>query len=438
MPITAARGPQAVRQAPALRHQAARLIPLAALYAAIELGIVLTAGRFFDWGRAELLLFHAFRPWLLAAAAILTQRYGWRSRLFFYIAALLLAGAAETLLLLALGAPNPWPEALRGLLGGAMLLIVMDPLLEIGRRLFGRNGLVAAGLIIGAALLLSPVMRAYERIVMASHDPGEAGERPALLLMTGLPIIWGEAGPFDPASRPAAAYQALQREFRIRPLDVIAPETLGRDQLMLLAQPRALTPAELVALDGWVRSGGRVLILTDPALSWPSRLPLGDVRRPPAIGLLGPLLDHWGLRLEAVQGAAQGPRQVRSGGAPRRLMLGTAGRFVATKPQCRTAADWLADCRIGRGRALLVADADLMGDGLWVAPVTAGAERHARLADNPIVLADWLDTLNDKPRMRIEAPARWVSTAADRRLAVILALLPLLLAGLAGLALRPR
>ena len=40
-------------------------------------------------------------------------------------------------------------------------------------------------------------------------------------------------------------------------------------------------------------------ILTDPVLVWPSELALSDIRRPPPVGLLGPLLTHWGLRLEA-------------------------------------------------------------------------------------------------------------------------------------------
>jgi hypothetical protein len=87
------------------------------------------------------------------------------------------------------------------------------------------------------------------------------------MLMTGLPIVWGEAGPFDPASKPAAAYVELQREFAFRPVDVLDADSLGRGKLLFLAQPQRLAPAELAALDAWIRGGGRALILTDPMLA---------------------------------------------------------------------------------------------------------------------------------------------------------------------------
>ena len=54
----------------------------------------------------------------------------------------------------------------------------------------------------------------------------------------------------------------------------------------------------LVELDQWVRGGGRLLLLADPMLEWPSERPLGDrLRPPPAFADTG-LLAHWGLRLE--------------------------------------------------------------------------------------------------------------------------------------------
>ena len=45
---------------------------------------------------------------------------------------------------------------------------------------------------------------------------------------------------------------------------------------MLLAHPMAQTADALVDLDRWVRGGGRVLLLADPRLEWPSERPLGD------------------------------------------------------------------------------------------------------------------------------------------------------------------
>ena len=49
-----------------------------------------------------------------------------------------------------------------------------------------------------------------------------------------------------------------------------------------MAHPLAQPAEDLVALDDWVRGGGRVLLLADPMLEWPSKRPLGDPLRPPA------------------------------------------------------------------------------------------------------------------------------------------------------------
>jgi hypothetical protein len=86
--------------------------------------------------------------------------------------------------------------------------------------------------------------------------------------MTGLPLVWGEKGAFDPDSRPAAVYAELDKAFDFRPVDVLDPATLERGRLLFLAQPQRLAPAELSALDAWIRSGGRALILADAPAAW--------------------------------------------------------------------------------------------------------------------------------------------------------------------------
>ena len=48
-----------------------------------------------------------------------------------------------------------------------------------------------------------------------------------------------------------------------------------------MVQPQAQPAAVLVELDQWVRGGGHVLLLADPALEWPSERPFGDPLRPP-------------------------------------------------------------------------------------------------------------------------------------------------------------
>ena len=411
------------------------LILGAAAYAAAEVGVAL-AGGFFVWGRAEPLLFLAYRPFLLLIAAALVARFGARDRLRFYAAALILAASSETLLLLGLGASDPWPQTLRGLAGGAALLLPFDLLFGFGGRMRGRWVRPVLTLAL-AALLLTPFgLRGYELILLGDTRPRAAEARPDLMLMTALPIIWGETGAFDPASRPAAAFTALQREFAVRPLDVLDEASLSGGRLLLLAQPRALAPEELVALDAWVRRGGRALILTDPALVWPSALALGDARRPPPVGLLGPILGHWGLALEAPATRSTIVEERSDGGAVRRLAMAAPGTFAVSNRDCRLAQGGrLARCRIGDGRAMLLADADLLHDSLWTAPGESGWERRRRLADNPLVVADLLDLLAGVGRPRVDGDVRWLEGDAQWVKALILGALPLLLTlVLAGVA----
>jgi len=95
-------------------------------------------------------------------------------------------------------------------------------------------------------------------------------------------------------------------------------------------------------------------LLADPLLEWSSTRPLGDPLRPSPMFVDTGLLAHWGLRLDAPG---------RRGPAARSL----AGyRIVTVSPgalygRCAISDDRLvADCRIGKGRAIIVADADLL------------------------------------------------------------------------------
>ena len=397
-----------------------------AAYALAELLAGLLIGRFFTGLRAEALLFLAFRPWLLLAAALLVGRWPVGSRIAFYAAALLLASASQSLFLAALGASNPVPQAARGLLAGGIVLLAIDLLVPLGRRLLGRLGICLAAAVAGLLLLLPGAMYPYEKIVMGGEGAPEAATRPDLMLLTALPLVWGEAGPLDANSKPAAAYKMLEQEFAVRPLDLLDRAQLDRGRLLLLAQPRALAPAELVALDSWVRSGGRVLILTDPALFWPSELPLGDIRRAPAIGLLAPILDHWGLRMDPPEVPAA---VVQSHGADdRRLVMFAPGRISSASRHCAVdPSGVMADCRLGKGRAMVMADADLLHDRLWVGTAGAGTERHTRISDNPLIVADLLDSLIGRSRKRLAGRVDWLHARSDRTSAILLGLLPLLL-----------
>jgi hypothetical protein len=182
--------------------------------------------------------------------------------------------------------------------------------------------------------------------------PRPAAKRPTLLLLTSLPLLFSEQFSLQEAGSPAL--KALESRYRVMPISVTDEKDLAKGHLLLMAHPLAQPAEDLVALDAWVRRGGRVLLLADPMLEWPSERPLGDPLRPPAMFMDTGLLGHWGLRLDA-------PDQ--RGPAARRL-----GNFqVATISPgllyggCEISRDRLvARCRIAKGEATIVADADFL------------------------------------------------------------------------------
>lgn len=403
------------------------ILALAAIWAAAELILGLSLGGFIQSDRAEALAFLALRPFLLAAAAALVSRWPWRSRAAFYVAAMLGAGLGEALMVLRLGAPHPWAEMLRGLLASLPILIAAELLIQAARRWRPGVGSWIAALVLGILLLVPAVRGPWNAVAMAPGDGPPAARKPRLLLMTSLPVVWGDYGAFDPRSRPSQTYRALQDEFEVQPIDTLDAAGLGSARLLLLAQPRWLAPSELVALDAWVRGGGSAVILADPDLDWPSDLPLGDVRRPLPSSLLGPLLAHWGLALEPRRPAGELRLWIPEKG--RKIVMDSPGLFAGSLHARRT---------IGKGRAILVGDADLMRDDLWAAPGEGGGARHRRLADNPLHLADLLDEAGGISRPRVRAPVAWREPGGGRlAFATFLAFLPslLLLLGAAGLAL---
>lgn len=190
--------------------------------------------------------------------------------------------------------------------------------------------------------------------------------RPALGLMTTLPLLWGEHESFGAMlasdAPPGWVRAALEQRFAIAPIDSLDEVALGRLRLLLLAQPRVLSPRENVALDAWVRAGGRVLILADPLLTAHSRFPLGDRRRPQDVALLSPLLAHWGLVLTFDDGQPEGERAVTVAGG--RIPVEQAGALAMTAAgQCTLSGrGLLARCRIGKGIATIFADAAVLDE----------------------------------------------------------------------------
>lgn len=180
----------------------------------------------------------------------------------------------------------------------------------------------------------------------------EASGRPTLMLLTTLPLMFGESFALEGNGSPAL--EALETRYAVRPVAVTDARTLAQGKLLLMAHPQAQPAEALVDLDAWVRRGGRLLLLADPALDWPSELPLGDSRRPPPAFADTGLLQHWGLRLDAPD--QRGPMQRRVGGHD--ILTASPGALIG---KCAIGSDRaVARCRIGRGRVTVVADADFL------------------------------------------------------------------------------
>ena len=206
-------------------------------------------------------------------------------------------------------------------------------------------------LVLGACALAALGAAAIWRKRAAPPLP-YASQRPALLLLSSLPLVFGEDFSLQGGGSPA--YEALKARYRVVPISVTDGADLAKGRLLLMAQPLAQTAENLVMLDEWVRRGGRVLLFADPMLEWPSQRPLGDpLRPPPTFGDTG-LLAHWGLRLDGPERRRAEQRQL--GG--RDVLTVSPGSLWG---RCEIAGDRLvARCKLGKGEAIVVADADLL------------------------------------------------------------------------------
>lgn len=198
--------------------------------------------------------------------------------------------------------------------------------------------------------------------------PEERSNLPALGFMTTLPLQWSEGG-IEAAvvadAAPHPAFARLSESYKMVPVDDL--DDIDRLNLLLLAQPRAMSPEELVKLDTWVRRGGRLLLLADPALQWGSLYSLGDKRRPLFTSLLSPLFNHWGVELVLPIDEAEPVSILDLDGLTVRTR--TPGEWrnkPDNKSTCAIGANAVyADCAPGQGRAILVADADLLDSVYW-------------------------------------------------------------------------
>ena len=210
----------------------------------------------------------------------------------------------------------------------------------------------------GAGALLIAVAAAAALALRGGNDeigPRPAVERPKLLLLTSLPIMFPEQFTLD--AEPSPALEALQSRYEVIPISTTDAKSLDGQRMLLMAQPNAQPAEMLVELDRWVREGGRALLLADPALEWESELPLTDPSRPPVAFPDSGLLQRWGLKLHGPSRA--GTASVEAGG--KEVVVPAPGTLSATGPYCTVAAaGFIARCRIGKGSVTVVADADFV------------------------------------------------------------------------------
>ena len=218
-------------------------------------------------------------------------------------------------------------------------------------------------------------------VVGAAWAVARAPERPPLGLFATLPIYWGEAADvgelLQPDRQSPWLRTVLERQYDLIPLDTLAPAggdtpPLSRVARLLMAQPRALSGAENVALDRWVRDGGQLLLFADPMLTGHSRFAIGDRRRRQDVVLLSPILARWGLAL-TFDPDQQGMPSFVTVAQDAAVPVNLAGQFtiIPTAAQARCVlgqARVVADCRIGKGRALIIADAAVIEDDDGRAP----------------------------------------------------------------------
>lgn len=206
---------------------------------------------------------------------------------------------------------------------------------------------LAAAVLIGAAAL---ALAGRDRTSTLPARP--AAERPGLLLLTSLPLMFAEDFTLEGGGSPAL--DALKTRYAVIPIGTTEAKALSQARLLLMAHPLAQPAEALVELDAWVRNGGRVLLLADPMLDWPSKRPLGDnLRPPPAFADTG-LLAHWGLRLDSPDEPGRAEREL--GG--RKVVVWSPGSIGG---RCAIGGDgFVARCRVGKGLATVVADADFL------------------------------------------------------------------------------
>lgn len=255
------------------------------------------------------------------------------------------------------------------------------------------NSLLAAA---AALLLLLPGCDGSPEIPASG-----SAARGKLGLLTSLPITHPLGADVAAIASGAAGVpwqrEAIERDYALVPLDTLAPVPAlspgapATDPLKGLArlaviQPRALSPQDNVALDAWVRGGGRLLLVLDPVLTGEYDLPLGDPRRPLDAVLIPAVVRHWGLVItlpgDEVASTSDGLDKLPDGSEVPLDHPGLVTLSPGLAAACTRHGIAGATCRVGKGRVTLIADAAVFehanpggrGDAILRAVVRAAVE----------------------------------------------------------------
>ncbi|WP_062768708.1 Gldg family protein [Sphingopyxis terrae] len=372
-----------------------------ALAAAALLALCWLVGGQAALGRIDPALLLPLWPLPLAGLAWTARRASGTERRAIFIVAIALTLIGQALLAAWLAGAFPWLQLVLSAGCGSVVAVGADRMVQAARP----RGLFRVLLI--AAAILGWFAAAHGLLEIAYRAP--APRAVPVTMMTSLPLRWSGgdlAAMLAEGARDDPALDRIARGGPLRLVDSLADHPLARGDALLLAHPPALAPRDLVAIDAFVRGGGRAVILADALSNWPPRHPLGDPRNPPVTSLLTPLLDHWGITLAAAPNAETRPIAVDVGGAHLRLF--SAGRFTQAPPACmRIAGGHLLHCRIGQGDAWLVGDADMLFAPLWQPQPRWAA--HLRRADT----MEWLDARLRGGAARGWLRPLWIGAAAD-------------------------
>lgn len=219
-------------------------------------------------------------------------------------------------------------------------------------------------------------------LALWAMQPRSTAAQAPVGLFTSLPILWNEAPDIAAQLNDTAPEHWAKAELTARggivPLDTLGAAPLAGLTRLVIAQPRPLSPDENVALDNWVRGGGQLLLLADPALTQHSDFPIADPRRPQAVALLSPILSRWGLDLTFDESQPFGERVQAVMDVP--VPYNLAGRWrvsgqASGGATCRALGDGIAvTCAVGKGRVVALADAAVLE------PDDSAGARQAALA----------------------------------------------------------